>query len=123
MKRTKKRVPLSSIDLATRMMDVKYMVDQIGECWRVKNYSAKSTSYPRYRSIDDGRMKPIARDMWELTHRMSIPQDKVVIRKCGSRDCINPDHLELRDRKTTQEMMIERRKAERREKRKVKDAV
>lgn len=101
-----------SQDIAKRLGELNLQVDPLTGCWVITNYSCKSNGYPRWRSIYDRRMTPIAREIWELIHDQPIPNDKVVVRTCGNKECAKPDHLNLRDRKITQEMMIERRKAE-----------
>ncbi len=71
-------------------------------CWMVDNYSIISNGYPRFRDEVTGRMTVIQRSVWELCNGVDIPEDKVVIRTCGSGRCVNPDHLLLCDREKLQ---------------------
>ncbi len=83
-------------------------------CWIVENYSLKANGYPRFRHPDTGNMAVIQRCVWETIHGC-IPANKVVVRVCGNTNCTNPDHLKLRDKAETQDVMKARRVAENRQ--------
>ncbi|HDZ25327.1 MAG TPA: HNH endonuclease [Candidatus Aminicenantes bacterium] len=64
---------------------------ELGYCWECTSH-ARSRGYP---TIDrNGRHVGISRYIWEK-HFGSIPKKLLVLHKCDSPACINPEHLFL----------------------------
>lgn len=66
-------------------------------CWIWKG-SVNDEGAPIYGGVSGGREKYVARRVWlKANGRRSVPKGKVVSHTCGTRLCINPDHLEVVD--------------------------
>lgn len=66
-------------------------------CWIWKG-SVNDEGAPIYGGVSGGREKYVCRRVWCATHRRrSVPRGKEVRHTCGTKSCVNPDHLELAD--------------------------
>jgi predicted XRE-type DNA-binding protein len=77
-------------------MRLRCVCDDDSGCWHLR--SARGRPLVGRRQIvwvhGRGTMTPM-RAMWLFATGEEAPQDKVVARKCDSRDCVNPEHLQV----------------------------
>lgn len=80
--------------------------------WRVVNYSTTSNGYPRFRDDVTGRMIVIQRAVWEAVNERFIPVNGCLKHVCKHRNCVNPHHLQVKERNLEDPKFIQWRKDE-----------